>query len=327
MNIKKSPTPIFVIGAARTGTTNLCNNLTMLEGISGALSNYHYGNCESKILHHKFHWGNFSKFKNLLNFISHVQFSDYFKSANGDINYFITNRPKNYFEFFLDLMDSHTLKEGNEYWVTKLDDLFFLHPKEFREFLEILKNKYGEKGFEFICISRNLEDSIKSYLYMEGRYASKRSRGVFRYFAIILQTLRFLFIYRSASTAINRSFHLKFEDYIKDPAKSTINIPFLKNRQKKSHVENFIINSSFQSKSKKYVDLGRLEVLAVSIGKLISSIRIDIPLLKIYTKRNTKIDPFYYRSFMHEHFPDELIKDLTERKAIDLLAHLKLTSE
>src|SRR5690606_212088 len=124
---KKKITPIFVIGAARNGTTNLCNLLSEIPSVAGATSIYHYGTCESSILRNKLYWGDLSQFENYFYFLSQIQYDDFFNIVNGNIQDLLEKRPSNYFDFICDLMDRFALEKRCDFWLTKLDPLFFIH--------------------------------------------------------------------------------------------------------------------------------------------------------------------------------------------------------
>ncbi|MFA7686566.1 MAG: hypothetical protein WCY25_01740 [Moheibacter sp.] len=319
----QKPIPIFIIGAARTGTTNLCNRLSELNNVTGVTSIYHYGNCESKILRNQLYWGNLSKFNNFLKFAGHIQYSDYFISAHGDIEKLLKSQPKDYFNFYLDLMDSYAIGDQKLYWVTKLDDLFFVYPKFLKEFLEILTKRYGEGGFRVITIKRELNSSILSYLYMEGKFAKIRKINIGRLFAIFLQTLRFKFIYQNAKKYFSSSNWIKFEEYIKDSDEVLSKLNLTCKEDTEPSQEKFMINSSFTTKKNK--KLRRIDLLTIKFASLLYILKVGGVILNFYNRFHKINNPLYYRQFMHIHQPDMLRKDLEKREAFDLIEKLNLS--
>lgn len=159
--------PVFVLGLARNGTTWLSNILCSHPEVVGAQHEAHWGIHESRICEHLLYWDNLEDNDQFIHFLETYSSGDYFKLVKGDKGYFYRNRPRNFPEFFFELMDNYARKEDAKYWITKLDQRFYEHPRELKRFL--LKANARYKQIKFIGIKRKFVEVLRSSLNTQGK--------------------------------------------------------------------------------------------------------------------------------------------------------------
>lgn len=186
--------PIFVLGSARNGTTWLCNVLCRHPQIVGAQHEAHWGINESNIYKNMRYWGDFGEDRNFIKFMELYSSADYFRLVEGNKDYFYKNRPGDFPDFFLTLMDQFAEKKGAKYWVTKLDPFFYSHPKELMKFISLLNQRY--RFYKFIGIKRDFPSALQSYLNMEGRASQHRNAPFIRQVATLLESARYTIHYK-----------------------------------------------------------------------------------------------------------------------------------
>lgn len=171
----RKPVPIFVLGCGRSGTTALTNLLASHRKIAGVQHRLHHGNIECAVCYHDRYWGDISSSHRYLRFLYAISCSDFFLTAGKTVDAFLEDRPADFFDFYLDLMDRHAGSEGASFWVAKLDVLFVSYPARLKEFLARVEKRYGRKPL-FVRIEREWRPEIRSYLRMEGAtHAARRS--------------------------------------------------------------------------------------------------------------------------------------------------------
>ena len=138
-----NPIPIFVIGLNRNGTTWLGNVLSQCFDISSPYHELHYGVCEVNLYDNAKYWGDFSQLNNYINFLESYCKADVFKLLEGDQSWFRENRAENFYQFFFETIDRFTQKQGNQYWVVKLDPGFFHDAGEFDRFKKEVQKRYS----------------------------------------------------------------------------------------------------------------------------------------------------------------------------------------
>lgn len=158
--------PLLVLGLNRNGTTWIQNILCNHPEIVGAQHKAHWGAHESGICRNILYWGDLSNNDQFIRFLELYSSADNFKLVKGDKDYFYENRPKNFTEFYLELMDNYARKENVKYWVTKLDPLFYKFPEMLEDFLERAKDRYDE--IKFISIKREYKKVLESSMNMQG---------------------------------------------------------------------------------------------------------------------------------------------------------------
>lgn len=193
--------PVFVLGPDRSGTTLLCNLLCRHPQIAGPQHKAHWGIHFSHILSHTLYWGNFRNDNNFIRFMELYSSADFFRLVGGDRDYFYRNRPHNFFEFFLTLMDQFAEREGVAYWTTKLEPAFYYHPKELAEFISLLEQRYGD-DCKFIAVKRDYAPLLRSYLHLPST-SRRRAALLQKQTAILLGTAEYIHYYRYIEQIIN----------------------------------------------------------------------------------------------------------------------------
>jgi len=162
--------PIFVLGLNRNGTTWLQNVLCNHPQVIGAQDRAHWGAKENNMMGHIKHWGDFSNNDEFIKFLELYSSGDYFKLVDGNKEYFYKNRPTNFIEFFLELMDNYARKKDVKYWTTKLSPKLY----ENNNFINEIDQRYDE--VKFIGIKREYGSVLTSFLNMQGERHGKKLR-------------------------------------------------------------------------------------------------------------------------------------------------------
>ncbi len=173
--------PIFGLGLARNGTTWLQNVLCNHEEIIGAQHKAHWGSKESHVCRNIRYWGDFKETDRFIRFLELYSSGDHFKLADGDKEYFYQNRPRDFINFFFEIMDNYAKKEDGSYWTTKLDVTFYTHPELLEEFINRAEDRYDE--IKFIGIQRDYEDVLRSAINMQA-FPWRKKFGLREVFAI-----------------------------------------------------------------------------------------------------------------------------------------------
>jgi len=197
------PTPIFVVGAARTGTTWVANILCRHQNIAGIQAAHHMGIHESAffwVLYERF--GTLENEENYKKLVDIFTKTDYFKISNFDEDLFLKNpKPNTYHEFFRRFMDEFAKANSCDYWVEKTP-AHTLYIKQLAEF-------YPDAIF--VSIERDIVDKVKSRLKQLENRSKLKSR--------LRRILKDIFTYRMMKVHLNelpnlpnKSFMLNFED-------------------------------------------------------------------------------------------------------------------
>lgn len=197
------PTPIFVLGLERNGTTWLQNILCNHPEIVGAQHRAHWGIKESYICSNILYWGDFADNDDFIEFLELYSSGDYFKLVKGDKEHFYQNRPKDFTDFFFELMDNYAEKKNATYWITKLDSLFYRHEGLLDKFLTRLDDRYDET--RFIGIKRDYEDVLMSYLNWQGRENRKRRKPGLRELFSSYNTVEYAHGYNSIERLLSQN--------------------------------------------------------------------------------------------------------------------------
>jgi len=209
-------TPVFIIGAARNGTTSLTNLISRFPEFAGIEHELHRGNHEAKLYSSYKYYGNFTDPNKYLDFIYHYSSGDYFQLAEGNIEYHLKNPKSNFFEFYFDMMNQYCIKNHKKYWLAKIDASFFTDHKVLELFLKTLHEFYGE--IKYIKIQRNFEEALLSAVYMPGKDYHKSKSGIYRYYRLLSYTQQWFKTYIIKQDFINKTelLFIDFNDLIKN---------------------------------------------------------------------------------------------------------------
>lgn len=163
------PTPIFVLGVQRSGTTWLANLLCQHSQLAGVQHERHYGIHESSYF--RYIDGRFGDLRHPSNFVELVEVlsaSDYFTLAQADRAYLYTLYGHDYAQLFRAVMDRFAEQQHAHYWIEKSPP----HTLQ----VERLARLYPDA--KFIGIERSAVEVIQSQL---GRtpFNNARQRLVF----------------------------------------------------------------------------------------------------------------------------------------------------
>jgi len=216
MQTKPDIVPIFIMGSARNGTTWLGNSLCAHPEVVGAQHVVHWGQKESKIYSCWKYAGDLTDDYKFIQFIELYSSTDYFQLVDGDKEFFYRNRPKNFFDLYLTLMDQYAMKQNVRYWVTKLDPRFYEHPRDFKLFLGHLEERYPL--CRFVGIRRAFSQVLRSYLGMEGQNSIHKMTSPQKHLAALLESARYVIHYKGISEVIaeKNGLLLEFEEFKSD---------------------------------------------------------------------------------------------------------------
>lgn len=308
--------PIFVLGAARNGTTGLSNYIGKFNKVVCVHHPLHHGIHESNILKHKLYWGNFRDIDNYIRFLELYEAEDYFILSNAEKEFFYKNHQLSFYHFFLQLMDNYTIEQNNIYWLTKFDPLFYINKKERNLFFEILHNRYEE--IKLIAIKRELASSVKSYLFMEGVNKNQRNILIFRPFLIILSIARYYQYYKKIDQLIKsqNGIFIKFEEFVKQD--SDLNAKLgrylgIKGSDKQDEFK-YAPNTSFISnKNNRNISLP-FKVICYSIYYIFKLFPfLPFYILLLFNKLKKRRMPIFHRIIKSRYFNDDLKNELLKR--------------
>lgn len=324
--MKENTTPIFIIGSARNGTTNLENTVASFPEVAAVEHWLHYGSCESSIYMNQHYWGDISTTDSYIDFLYRYSSSDYFQLANGDIQYHLERPRENFYEFFFDLMDHHTEKQGKKYWISKLDPHFFIDPNAKKHFFYLLKQRYEE--VKFLRIKRDFTNAFKSYRNMEGKNYDLRQKSTNLLPALLIQASRYGLTYqKDIGWDKDNILDISFTEYITDRREYLQKIAkFLEIDNdviENLNIDRFQVNTSFVNKEKKQ--------LPTFIGKLMPkflSVLQKIPTLarliwKTYFRLKPQSKAIFRRLIKYKYFKRNLLEDLSSSNANGLIQQVK----
>ncbi len=217
--MRKDIMPIFVLGGARTGTTWLSNLLGLHHRVASVHHELHHGSHESNIFRQHRFYGDLTDTDAYIRFAQLFSTEDYFRIAGGDPATLYEKRCPDFYTAFFDLMDTLAEREGKDCWSTKLDPLFALDEKAYREFHDVLSRRYDR--VKWVGIQREGIACLNSYLFMEGQNNAARTRGkASRLAALTLGAARYVTQYDFLNRVVEeeRGFKLDFNQLIRDRA-------------------------------------------------------------------------------------------------------------
>ncbi|MGC9317326.1 MAG: sulfotransferase [Armatimonadota bacterium] len=183
--------PILVVGMNRGGTTLLCNVLCRHPQVDAPKHRLHWGCHECQVLRHAQYWGDLTDTGQFIRFMELYSSGDFFTLAEGDKEYFYAHRPRDFYEFFLTLMEQFAARRQIPYWVMKLDERFYHRPRELERFLSLVRGRYTDP--RCIGILRDFGGVLKSHLrrrVSSSEVGSARFSIGHQWFAVS-QTLRY----------------------------------------------------------------------------------------------------------------------------------------
>lgn len=179
----------------------MCNILSGHDQVAAAHHTAHWGFHESNLLKNRRFWGDLTPLDSRIRFLATYTEADHFRLVDGDRNALeeelevaATRGTIDFYDAFFHTMDRFARTRGKKFWLTKLDPLFFVYPKELALFLDRLAARYRSRGW--IGIERGAGEVARSYINMEGR-ATQRRTSLFRTpFFILFETARHVVHYR-----------------------------------------------------------------------------------------------------------------------------------
>ena len=151
------PTPIFVLGKQRSGTTWLANQLCEHPQIAGVQHEKHHGIHES-VFFANFHgrYGDLADKRNYMEFVEVISTADYFVLAGATREYLYSLWPATYEEVFRKVMDRFAEQQGCTHWLEKSPTHTLLAPW--------LANLFPDAMF--VSIIREPQSTVSSSLGM-----------------------------------------------------------------------------------------------------------------------------------------------------------------
>lgn len=147
------PTPIFILGVQRSGTTWLANLLSAHSQIVSVQHPQHFGVHESGyFVHVDGRFGDLRHKTNFVEFVEVMSASDYFSLAGADRDYLYSLYPASYADVFRAVMDRFAEENQAEFWLEKSPG----HTLQ----VEKLASLYPDA--RFIAIKRDAEQVVAS---------------------------------------------------------------------------------------------------------------------------------------------------------------------
>jgi len=320
--MKNNITPIFILGGARNGTTWLCNTLGNHSEIASVRHVLHHGFHESSIFRKKQFFGDIKNDKKFIEFIEVFANSDHFILANGDKEYFYKNRPKDFYEFFFQLMDNYATKQNKRFWLTKFDPSLLMNNNETAHFFERLNKRYS--SFKLISIQRNFEDVIRSYLNMPGTYYKYRHSKTFCHIAAFKEAAQQNFLYKKINKLKEKYeiFSISFED-MKNNFKSIMEncMHFLELKYEENLEKRYFKPNTSFTGNKRKIDITTFEK---KLFKWVTKPRfISKTLLYLWEKKKGIPDTLFFRLKRADLFPRNLVEEFEEQGEFDLAEIVK----
>ena len=314
--------PIFIIGAARNGTTQLGNTMTHFQEVATVDHELHYGSCEIALYYLNRFWGKLDTIDKYIDFLYNYSTSDFFNLAQGDLDYHLNNPKDNVYEFFFDLMDQHALKNHKNFWSTKIDPPFFSDRKERKLFLKLLNKRY--QTVYYISIQRNLDDSLLSYINMEGDYYFKRQKASYLLPMLLLQIARYKNIYTTPEEfSEDNIIRIDFQEFIQNKNAQIKKIATFIGLKNYKNENSYSINTSFvRIKKNGFSKFIKLYIRIIS--KLFSLFPNLSRKFERLTIKYRPLENFIYRRLLkRKYFKQELISELEKSNSLGVLEDLK----
>jgi len=304
-------TPIFIMGSPRNGTTWLSNMIGDYQCVTSTRHFLHWGNHESNIYRKKKFYGDLNNLEQYILFVEQFAVSDLFILANGSKEKLVKKRYRDFYEVYFDLMDDKTIKEGNLFWVTKLDPHFSRDKIEFNRFMKCLQERYDNP--KFIFIERDIEHVIKSYVNF---IPNKRSKGRVKIWGqslvMMIKKVAYDYFFKSIvreheGISFRYEELLKDELHIKERIESYIGIADRSVRE-----QDYLKNSSFFKKDTFEFNPVEVFVLVNIIHPVLKAFKpLTVLLARLSRYKNAK--PAYYRMMQYQYYKEDWMDEEKKR--------------
>jgi len=314
--------PVILIGLNRNGTTWLCNELLGCFDIISHEHPLHYGFKEPYLHTNRRFWGDLNKTDRLIRFLEAYSGGDLFQLAKGDKEYFYEHPPKNFYDFYFNLMDRFCAKEGKQHWLTKISIAMFQHPEEWADFLEQLKARYSK--VYFVGIKREYRQYINSYSNMIG-YRNTNKNALYKQLGL-----------RVTGSAYYYGFYPKIEAFLKEEGGLLVLFEDLKTDHATTMSEigaylqmDFLYQKKELPQNTSYTDGKKSELKGVT--NIIERLFSRIPILSrwvVWLRRNSKQPyPVSYRLLKQQFFTEKMRTEFKNSNQLRLLEYIEKKKE
>lgn len=317
------PTPIFVYGTARSGTTALTNLILSHDNVAGFAHPLHWGAHEIPLHDYARHWGNLRRPEDLEWFLADLEGSDLWRLADEDTAWWRAHPPADMYEWFLTLMDRAAMRAGCACWVVKLDPKVVNRRRQWRRLRTLVRERYGDE-YHVIGVHRQRADVIASYLRMPGPAHRVRQGSMAGTAALLLGLARYRLHQRDLERLAHRenATVLEFDEVIGDAEALSrrlgAEVADLGRRKESSFPRNTSFRTTGSARSARpdgpgwqlvYGLFDRLPVLATV-------------LVRLWEWRRPPSNPLYYRLRRAENAPDELAAEFRRTGHEALIPHI-----
>jgi hypothetical protein len=308
-------TPIFVLGSARNGTTWLCNMLAQHPQIAAVQHQAHWGFHESNLYKNQRYWGSLEHSDRLVRCVELYGSGDHVRLAGGSKHELYAAQPGDFYELFFNLMDGYAERSGASFWMTKLDPLYYQHPRELARLVERLEERYPR--VHFVAVQRDLPGVVQSYLNMEGRAGQHRTRGGIAQLMMLFETARYVVHYRRIRR-LAHSRDIPILDYkaLKDDPRAALETalrPMGLRFEEAMLEQRFQANSSLAYRGDHLRRLSRIEraTLRFLLRPLLSALwPLAWILLRLRERSKQPVPPVYFKLLKLEHVPEMMRREL-----------------
>jgi len=204
----KRPTPVFVVGKHRSGTTGLANQLCQNTSIAGVQHEKHWGIHESGYFTYLAgRYGPLDSWTNFREFVEVMSASDYFRLTGLSKKFALSLFPTTYSDFFASIMNEFARRCGTPFWLEK-------SPSHTKKLTWIARSFPSAK---FVAIVRNVEEVVGSTLAKKDLRARSSSRAL----KIIRTVFGWIYYNKSIFELKQRNEGrievVKFEDFREEP--------------------------------------------------------------------------------------------------------------
>lgn len=318
------PTPVFVLGSPRNGTTWLSNILGSHPSISAIQHKAHWGSHESSLYTNWRHWNHFEDLNAFIEFIELYSSADYFRLSQVEDKYGFLPPPDDFLEFYFDLMDAHASKNKTPYWTTKIDPLIYPYSSTRHRLFRRIQDRYGTA--KFVSIKRPLPDVLQSYLHMQGRGHQDRPRPGVREAALVLQAARYVSHYTEIEAILSEhdGLSLRFADLANHRQDAVTHLTdYLDLPPSDAMMEDaFPSNSSFRGRSSApSIPKWEMSLCTRTLQPLFSLVP-SVAHLLLRLRDALRDDPapiLYWRLLKYSRMPDQLEDELDAHGQVGLL--------